>query len=156
MSTPTFIPCSCSGSLSKASHLLSRGVRIKIQVTYLPTSVYITITLNQTCQCLSQVTSCIRISCGTSLVVHWIRIHLPIQGTQVWSLIREDSTCFGATKPVCHKYLVHVWQVVKPVCPTACTLQQKKPPQWEARTLQWGEALTDHWRRPARSNKNPV
>ena len=55
MSTPTFIPCTCSDSLSKSSHLLSRGVRIKIQVTYLPTSVYITITLNQTCQCLSQV-----------------------------------------------------------------------------------------------------
>ena len=26
---------------------------------------------------------------GTSLVVQWSRIHLPLQGTQVWSLVRE-------------------------------------------------------------------
>ena len=29
----------------------------------------------------------------------WIRIHLPIQGTQVRSLVREDSRCWRATKP---------------------------------------------------------
>ena len=38
--------------------------------------------------------------CGTSLVVQWLRIHLPMQGTRVWSLVREDSTWRGATKPV--------------------------------------------------------
>ena len=38
--------------------------------------------------------------CGTSLVVQWLRIHLPTQGTQVWSLVWEDYTCQGATKPV--------------------------------------------------------
>ena len=26
----------------------------------------------------------------TSLVVQWLRIHLPVQGTQVQSLVRED------------------------------------------------------------------
>ena len=36
---------------------------------------------------------------GTSLVVQWIRIHLPMQGTQVRSLVREDLTCCRATKP---------------------------------------------------------
>ena len=40
----------------------------------------------------------------TSLVVHWIRICLPMQETQVWSLVREDPTCRGATKPVGHNY----------------------------------------------------
>ena len=35
-----------------------------------------------------------------SLVVQRIGIHLPMQGTQVQSLVREDSTCGGATKPV--------------------------------------------------------
>ena len=30
------------------------------------------------------------------------RICLPRQGTQVWSLIWEDPTCLGATKPVSH------------------------------------------------------
>ena len=41
---------------------------------------------------------------GTSLVVQWLRIRLPKQGTWVWSLIREDPTCRGATKPVRHNY----------------------------------------------------
>ena len=36
-----------------------------------------------------------------SLVVQGIRIHLPIQGTQVRSLVREDPTCCVATKPTC-------------------------------------------------------
>ena len=36
----------------------------------------------------------------TSLVFQWLRIRLPVHGTQVWSLIQEDSTCCGATKPV--------------------------------------------------------
>ena len=39
---------------------------------------------------------------GTSLAVQWLRIYLPVQGTQVQSLVREDPTCHGATKPVRH------------------------------------------------------
>ena len=38
------------------------------------------------------------------LVAQWIRIHLPRQETQVWSLIREDPTCRGASKPANHNY----------------------------------------------------
>lgn len=30
---------------------------------------------------------------GTSLVVQWIRIYLPMLGIQVQSLVQEDSTC---------------------------------------------------------------
>ena len=41
---------------------------------------------------------------GGTLVVQWLRIHLPMQGTQVQSLIQEDLTCFRATKPMCHNY----------------------------------------------------
>ena len=40
----------------------------------------------------------------TSLVVQWLRISLPVQGTWVRSPVREDSTCRGATKPVSHNY----------------------------------------------------
>ena len=29
---------------------------------------------------------------GTSLMVHWLRIHLPGQGIRVQSLVQEDST----------------------------------------------------------------
>ena len=41
---------------------------------------------------------------GTSLVAQWLRICLPVRGTRVRSLVREDPTCHGATKPVCHNY----------------------------------------------------
>ena len=54
---------------------------------------------------------------GTSLVVQWLRIHLPVQGTRVWALVREDPTFRGATKPVCHSY----W---------ACTLEPTSHNYW--------------------------
>ena len=37
---------------------------------------------------------------GTSLVAQWLRIRLPMQGTRVRALVREDPTGHGATKPV--------------------------------------------------------
>ena len=39
-----------------------------------------------------------------SLVVQWLRIRLPRQRTQVQSLLQEDTTCHGSTKPMCHDY----------------------------------------------------
>ena len=44
---------------------------------------------------------------GASLGVQWLRIHLPTQGTQAQSLIREDPMCQGATKPVQHHQTSH-------------------------------------------------
>ena len=41
---------------------------------------------------------------GTSLVAQWLRTRLPVQGTRVQALIREDPTCCRATKPVRHNY----------------------------------------------------
>ena len=41
---------------------------------------------------------------GTSLVVQWLIICLPVQGTWVRALVREDPTCHGATKPTRHNY----------------------------------------------------
>ena len=67
----------------------------------------------------------------TSLVVQWLRIHLPVQGTWVRALVREDSTCWRATKPVyhnywacalepvSHNYWAHVPQLLKPTCSRA-------------------------------------
>ena len=40
----------------------------------------------------------------TALVVQQLRIYLPMQGTQVQSLIWEESTHCGATKPIHHNY----------------------------------------------------
>ena len=74
---------------------------------------------------------------GTSLVAQWLRIRLPMQGTRVRALVREDPTCHGATKPMCHNF----WACV----PRARAQQQEKPLQWEAHALQWRAA-------PARRN----
>ena len=41
---------------------------------------------------------------GASLVAQWLRILLPMQGTWVGTLVREDPTGLGATKPVRHNY----------------------------------------------------
>ncbi|KAJ8795982.1 hypothetical protein J1605_002744 [Eschrichtius robustus] len=38
----------------------------------------------------------------TSLVAQWLRICLPMQGTRVRALVREDPTCHRAAKPVHH------------------------------------------------------
>ena len=40
----------------------------------------------------------------TSLVVQWLRIWLPLQEIWVRSLVGEDPTCCGATKPILHNY----------------------------------------------------
>ena len=37
-------------------------------------------------------------------MVQWLRIRLPMQGTWVQALVREDPTCRGATGPVRHNY----------------------------------------------------
>ena len=42
--------------------------------------------------------------CGASLVVQWLRIHLPLQRTRVRALVQKDPTCRGETKPVHHNY----------------------------------------------------
>ena len=76
----------------------------------------------------------------TSLVAQWLRIRLPVQGTQGRALVREDPTCHGATKPVRHNYWAcalepashNYWACM---C-RACAPQQEKPPPWEARALQ--------------------
>ena len=39
-----------------------------------------------------------------SLVAQWLRICLPMQGTQVRALVWGDPTCRGATRPVSHNY----------------------------------------------------
>ena len=78
---------------------------------------------------------------GTSLVAHWLRIRLPMQGTRVRSLVWEDPTCRRATKPVRHNYWPRVPQLLKPARlePVLCN---QKPPQWEAPEMQWRVAPT--------------
>ena len=64
-----------------------------------------------------------------------------MQGNQIRSLVWEDPTC---RKSVHHTCRVH-------------TLQQEKPPRWEARTLQWRVAPTHYnQRKPTHSNEDPA
>ena len=37
-------------------------------------------------------------------MAQWLRIRLPMQGTRVRALVREDPTCRWATKPMRHNY----------------------------------------------------
>ena len=39
-----------------------------------------------------------------SLVVQWLGIRLAMQRTQVQSLVWENPTCSGATKPISHNH----------------------------------------------------
>ena len=64
-----------------------------------------------------------RNSLGTSLVAQWLRIHLPMQGTWVRALVREDPTCRRATKPV----LLNYW---------ACALEPASHNYWSPHALE--------------------
>ena len=85
----------------------------------------------------------------TSLVVQWLRILLPMQGTQVRALVREDPTCHGATKPVRYNYWTcalepashHYW---------ACVLQLLKPVHLEPMLH---NKRSHHNEKPAHHNK---
>ena len=61
-----------------------------------------------------------------SLVVQWLRICLPMQGTQIRSLVRKVSTRHGVTKSVP--------QLLGQCC-GAHVPQQAMPPEWEAPVL---------------------
>ena len=99
----------------------------------------------------------LKVSLGASLVVQWLRICLPMQGTLVRALVQEDPTCRRAAcatcqhKPVRHNYWAcaldlvshNYWACVPQLLssratttearvPRPCAPQQEKPPQWEA------------------------
>ena len=71
----------------------------------------------------------------TSLRVQWMGICLPVQGTQVQSLVGEDSTCCAATQPMPHNHRSHMLWMLKLVHlkPVLC---KKEPPWWEAHAQQ--------------------
>ena len=39
--------------------------------------------------------------------------------------LRRSHTCLGKTKPVCHNFWVHALQLLKPLSPRTCALQEK-------------------------------
>ena len=56
-----------------------------------------------------------------SLVVQWIGIYLPMQGTRVWSRVLKASPRKEATKA--HNYWAQEPQLLEPVCSGACEPQ---------------------------------
>ena len=83
----------------------------------------------------------------TSLVAQRMRIRQPVQRTWVWSLVQEDSTCLGATKPTWHNF----WSpcALQSLCSTtrdatamgsSCTTARSRPcspPLKKTPTKQW-------------------
>ena len=92
----------------------------------------------------------------TSLVVQWVRIHLPVEGTWIQSLIREDSSCLRTSKPMRHNYWTwalgrkshNCWapelELLKHVPSRAHAPKQEEPPQREAHTTQQRVAPAHH------------
>ena len=67
----------------------------------------------------------------TSLVVQWLRICLPVQGTQVWSLVRKVSpTCLGQWSP---HFATRV--SLNAAMKTQLCLKKKKKKRWWERIL---------------------
>ena len=65
----------------------------------------------------------LKMNSWTSLVVQWLGIHLLMQGTQVPFLVREDSTCCGATKPLHHNDSTHILEPASHNCCGLHTLE---------------------------------
>ena len=61
-------------------------------------------------------------------MAQWLRIRLPMQGTQVRALVREDPTCRGATARVL-PLLSPRAATTEARAPRACAPQQEKPLQ---------------------------
>ena len=68
---------------------------------------------------------------GLLWVAQWLRIHLLMQETQVWSLLWGDPTCCMVTKQAHHNYSASTpepqtpWATTTQVCPRARALQQR-------------------------------
>ena len=87
-------------------------------------------------------------------MVQWLRMCLSVQGTWVWPLVQEDSTCQGATQLMCHKYWSLRAARTEAYVPRACT-PQEKPPRWDACTPQRKVAPTCHGQRKPAHQPRP-
>ena len=95
-----------------------------LPLSHLPVSTNVALVWDR--WCLNYQTSISFKKSGASLMAQWLRIRLPMQGTRVWALVREDPTCRRATKPMrhnywacaleptSHNYWAHVPQLLKP------------------------------------------
>ena len=89
--------------------------------------------------------------------VQWLRICLAMQGTPVGSLVWEDPTCRGATKPVHHNYWAHVLQPLK-AARLESVLPNERPLKREAhlRPAMKSNLLLPQLVKPMQSNEDPA
>ena len=93
--------------------------------------------------------SCItRIKAWDTLAVQWLKLCLAMKGTLVRSLVWEDLTCLGATKPVRHNYWAHV---TEPMLRTKRSHRNEKPVLRNQRMT-----LAPNRRKPLISSKDPA
>ena len=59
----------------------------------------------------------LKLGCRTSLVVQWLKVPLPTQGTSVHALVREDPMCCGSLGPC-----------TTPAAPTCCSARPRACP----------------------------
>ena len=88
---------------------------------------------------------------GTSLVVQWWGMLLLMQGTQALFLVRDDSTCRGATKPMCHHHWAHTRVLLKPMFPDERSPHNDKPAHHKE-----GRADTQQSKPSAAKNKHVI
>ena len=69
--------------------------------------------------------------CWTPLVVHWLRVCLPMEGTRVQSLGWEHPTCCEATKPMNHNYWACAPQPEPTLMRSLHPTTREQPPSWQ-------------------------
>ena len=80
----------------------------------------------------------------TSLVVQWLRIRLPVEGTQVRSLVQEDPTSWGPAQPRYHS----CWSAcAQSPCSATRGRHGEQPAPAAARESRCAAAKTQHSRR---------
>ena len=127
---------------------------------------YIIFPLFSACQLTTSLKIQSKMKLGASLVAQWLQVRLPMQGTRVRALVREDPTCRGAAepvrhgywactlKPVSHNYWAHVLQLLKPAHlePVLCSGRghcSKKPAHQKE---EWSPDCRN-WRKPTCSSE---
>ena len=92
-------------------------------------------------------------------MVQWLRIYLPMQGTEVQALVREDPTCRRATKPgiTTDPVLYSQRATTTEACAPRAPQQRKATKMRSPRTAR---KSSPRWqqveRKPAHSNEDPT
>ena len=87
---------------------------------------------------------------GTSLVVQWLRIHLPMQGIQVWSLVRELRSIMSWSNQAHAPQLLSLC-TLEPMC---CNFGGLEPMLCSKRNHRNRKRTQRNYREPSAATKN--